>query len=217
MKKRIVNNGDKFFKLTIVKELPVQNKHRKFLCMCDCGTEVEVLLCNIKASNTTSCGCAHKEITTKHGQYKSRLYKTWQNMISRCHIKGSTCYDNYGARGIVVCNEWKKDFASFQLWAKDNGYEDNLQIDRIDNNGNYEPNNCRFVSNAENNAVGRKNPSSVNKSGYCGVCFDKTTNKWRAYIEIFKQRKELGYYETKEDAIEVRLFEEYEHCKNLNL
>lgn len=94
------------------------------------------------------CGC----LTPKefHGESKTKLYQVWRDMKNRCYRPKTTNYHRWGGRGIKVCDEWLNSFLSFRNWAFENGYNDSLQIDRIDPNGNYEPSNCRFIVNARN-------------------------------------------------------------------
>lgn len=84
-------------------------------------------------------------IAQKHGKSNTRLYNIWTHMKARCYNKNDQHYENYGSRGIVVCDEWKHNFMNFYNWAMNNGYRENLSIDRIDVDGNYEPDNCRWV------------------------------------------------------------------------
>jgi len=100
-----------------------------------------------------SCGCQKDEHKKSHGDgtSKNRLYRCWKSIKCRCLTKSTTRYDRYGGRGITMCKEWVESFAAFRSWALKNGYEETLTIDRTDNDGNYEPSNCRWVTKRENN------------------------------------------------------------------
>ena len=124
------------------------------ICKCDCGTVKTIRKDSLTSGRTTSCGCFQKEqakkLRTKHGMTSRGnshpLYQVWKDMKLRCYyIKGKQ-YEHYGARGITVCPEWRTSFESFFEWALANGYASGLQIDRIDVDGCYSPQNCRWVS-----------------------------------------------------------------------
>lgn len=143
--------GQRFGRLTVIKYAGSENYKSLWLCKCDCGKEKIVKGQDLKRGATRSCGCLRDETVKNQAQMYpadvriKRLRHIWHGMLRRCNDPNHNCYHHYGGRGISVCDEWN-DYVSFARWSLKNGYDDNLSIDRINNDGNYEPSNCRWVT-----------------------------------------------------------------------
>ena len=150
--------GCRFHRWTVIemKEPAFDSKGRKYhrcLCRCDCGTERIIRTNNLKMMRTRSCGCFDKDRWADYNKTSIKnndmaLHRRWSGIKTRCYNPNSSSYHNYGARGIKMCDEWRTNFRSFQKWAYENGYSPgtDLSLDRIDNDGDYCPENCRFTN-----------------------------------------------------------------------
>lgn len=187
-------------------------KLKKALYSCSCGGFLVAIENNVNKGNTKSCGC-HKERIVKeflvenikglnktHGLCGTPIYKIWNNLIQRCTNQVTIGYEDYGGRGITVCDRWLNSFEAF--------YEDmgdipkNMSLDRINVNKSYCPENCRWVTSSEQNF--NKRQQSNNSSGKTGVSWNKKNEKWEVELRVNKHRLRLGLYEDFELAVFVR-------------
>jgi hypothetical protein len=162
-----------------------------------CGTRFKANTYDINRGHIKSCGCYNKKRTkegnTKHGLGATRVYTIWRDIKRRTLNPKHKNYNDYGGRGITICDEWL-DVQNFYNWAISNGYSDELSIDRIDNDGSYYPENCRWTTKsiqARNTRIAKNNTS-----GYKGVSYHKRDEKYRASIYIKSKRIHLGQFLT---------------------
>lgn len=174
--------GQKFGRLTVLERAKNNTRGQSmWRCKCDCGNTWTGLGTSLISGNTQSCGCLAREMLIKrntvHSLHGTRLYGIWVRMRQRCNDENCTDYISYGARGIAICKDWD-DYRSFHRWALANGYKDNLTIERIDVNGNYEPNNCKWIS----PAAQARNKTNNHKITYNGQT--KTLAEWAEILGI---------------------------------
>jgi hypothetical protein len=166
--------GTRFGRLVVTAHAEPKDRRSRSVCRCDCGKEVVRANHLLRSGNVKSCGCLLRDMHTIHGgsrrMERERLWRILQGMKQRCRNPKSRIYKHYGGRGITVCKEWAENYSAFREWAMNNGYETGKSIDRIDVNGNYEPSNCRWVTQKEQ-------------------CLNKRNNR---YIEINGESKLLG-------------------------
>lgn len=197
--------GNRYGHLLVIEYAGIFNKNANihaWLCKCDCGNIKRISGANLKTGVSISCGCIKRQSERKdgHGLTNSKIYNSWRGMKERCDNPKNKRYSSYGGRGITYDEKWK----TFKGFYEDMGssHKEGLELDRIDVDGNYDKDNCRWVDQTEQcyNQRLRKD----NKSGKTGVFLIKTSGKWLAYIRVNNIKIRLGVFETKDDAIVAR-------------
>ena len=175
--------GKKFGLLTVLKEVEERNTRGLvcYFCKCDCGNKIVVCGRDMTRGHTLSCGCLHKEYARKrflkHGGHGERLYSIWKGMHSRCSAKDTPYYKHYGGKGVKVCDAWN-EYLPFKEWALSHGYAETLTLDRIDVNGDYCPQNCRWLTMKEQG----NNRTSNHRITYKGET--KTISQWADHFGL---------------------------------
>lgn len=198
--------GNVYGRLTVLYRAPdkiygSKKKVRKVCwhCICECGNKCDVIGESLRQGLTKSCGCYNYECQKDpnlkhhiHGMRNTRLYDIWRGMKKRCYLVTNDNYKDYGTRGITVCDEWKDNFENFANWAYENGYQEDLTIDRIDNDGNYSPENCRWATNAEQQRNKRNNHLiTFNNETYCLSEWSEITGHSRYFILYWERKGDL--------------------------
>lgn len=204
---RLHLEGERHGKLVVVEEAePIYSKTgkmiRRWKCKCDCGNITIVRHGDLRNGSTVSCGCYNyeKESAVKtHGYSRTKLGNVFEGMKQRCNNPKNKNYEKYGGRGIKICTEWLNDPKKFFDWAIKNGYKEGLSIDRIDVNGNYEPDNCRWADN-ETQCLNQRLRKD-NKTGYKGIYYSEGV--YRVQIRRNKKRYYFGSYKTLPEAVKV--------------
>lgn len=149
---RLYKSGDIYGKLMLTGKSYTVKRKDKYLryveAICECNDAIGwYIFLNLKRGNTKSCGCHHKSVITTHGMVNHPIRAAWESMKVRCYKEDSEPYPEYGGRGIKMCDEWLNSFYFFKEWSFQNGWGKGLTLDRINNDGNYEPLNCRWTTN----------------------------------------------------------------------
>ncbi len=192
--------GQTFGRLTCIKDIGRRHGKSVWICRCACGNEAEVIGAVLISGAAKSCGCLRKEMLVKKSTVHSlrtdengktpRLYAAWRNMKRRCYDSNAPDYENYGGRGIKVCDEWQ-EYKAFHGWAVKHGYDDSLTIERTDNNGDYEPGNCKWIALGEQ-AKNKRNNRVLTYRGKSMIL-----SEWSRLLGIspsaLRKRLELGW------------------------
>lgn len=193
MPKSIDMTGKRFGSLLVIER--TENDHSgyaRWKCLCDCGNYTVVRGANLRAGAVRSCGCLKtKGWHRSHSMSKTRIYKTWCAMKSRCNNPKDRSYKDYGGRGIHVCDEWEHDFESFFEWSQISGYSENLTIERKDTNGDYSPANCAWVTKAEQ-ANNRRMNFQITYHGKTQNLIQWCTELGLNYKRVHNRMRKLG-------------------------
>lgn len=193
-KRKIIDlTGNKIGRWAVIKEAERKGRVRYWFCICECGTERDVCQSTLRNGESTSCGCLTIDRMTRHGLYKTKEFKVWSGMISRCEKPKNISYPLYGGRGIKVCDRWRRSFSFFindMGMRPGKGYD----LDRINPDGDYEPGNCRWATRSQN----LQNRRYKSKSGYTGVYLVR--NKYDSRIGFNGKRIRLGSFSSAEEA-----------------
>lgn len=203
--------GKRFGSLLVIERRGSDEKGQSlWLCRCDCGTEKIVRGHDLKGG-TKSCGCSRRYNTGlyQHGLSHTRIHSIWRSIKDRCYNPKNRHYKHYGGRGISVCDEWKDNFIPFYNWSLENGYEENLTIDRIDVNAGYYPGNCRWVS-VETQANNKRNNKVFTLNGKTLTISQWSKETGVKYGDI---QNRLNYGYSFEEAIDTN-FKRVYRCKN---
>lgn len=202
--------GQKFGYLTVLEQCEkILYRHRYWKCQCKCGKIKSIDEYNLIKGKSISCGCYRNKLVSerksKHNMTDTRLYTIWVSMRDRCNNPNKKAYKDYGGRGIKVCDEWQNDFISFYTWAINNGYNENAKsrectIERINVDGNYEPQNCTFknskeqANNRRNNIIIEYNNETHTLMEWCeilGLNYKRTLRRYHIMINGSKNIKNI--------------------------
>lgn len=211
-KKRINLTGKHIGLWTVLYPSKKRTKHNglMWVCRCDCGKIRAITSSALLAGHSNSCGCIHKtlaaEINNKYhdNTCKTKLYHIWTGIKDRCYNKNAPRYKNYGGRGIIICNEWKEEFLNFKFWALNNGYKEGLTIERIDVNGNYCPENCKFIP---------KQQQAFNKQNTIKLTYKGQTKRLKEWADLFNIKYDTLHNRIKNMGLEIDTALNYKRSK----
>jgi hypothetical protein len=209
--KKLYKNGDVISGIKVINDLGFvsieKTVRHKLLLECPyCKKEFQCYANRIVTKNTKSCGCHKSQATIdrnyRHGLKGHPVYLAWKHIKQRCYNPKVAQYKDWGGRGITICDEWKDNPKVFYDWAVSNGWEEGLTIERIEVDGNYCPENCKWIP--LNQQVYNQHIRRTNKSGYVGVSWKRNSNAWTAQISVKYEKIYLGIFKTPEEAKQAR-------------